>query len=204
MFARGVRTFCYPRGGRVPENQRLLLPQSQFSIIALRRAGYDCENIRMSTFNAKCPNCSSLCDVPSTYINQEVKCPSCAKTYVAEPCLDLPAPPIKAEEPKAPSTPQDASLPKGQYTAVWSKYTTGISKGEPLLHRILRYATLGALIVAIMNVWRSIELGTLSATGVIWNNLIAVILFWGSAQLVQFLHSIAWNTQEARRERIES
>ena len=161
----------------------------------------------MSTFNAKCPNCSSLCDVPSTYINKEVKCPSCAETYVAEPYLELPAPPIKAEGPKESNTPQDASLPEGQYTAIWSKYATGISKSEPLLHRILRYATLLALIMAIINVMGALTDDgiTLKSMGVyavlIWNNLVAVIVFWGSAQLVQFLHSIAWNTQEARRER---
>ena len=166
----------------------------------------------MSTFNAKCPNCSSLCDVPSVYINQKVKCPSCAETYVAEPCLEkgYSAPPIKAWDPKAPSTPQDASLPERQYTAIWSKYATGISKGEPLLHRILRYATLLALIMAIINVMGALTDDgiTLKSMGVyavlIWNNLIAVIVFWGSAQLVQFLHSIAWNTQEARRERSTS
>jgi len=31
-----------------------------------------------------------------------------------------------------------------------------------------------------------------------------VVMLWGSAQLIKLLHSIAWNTQEARRERIES
>ena len=32
----------------------------------------------------------------------------------------------------------------------------------------------------------------------------AAVMLWGSAQLIKLLHSIAWNTQEARRERIES
>ena len=80
----------------------------------------------MSTFNAKCPNCSSLCDVPSTYINKEVKCPSCAETYVAEPYLELPAPPIKAEGPKDSNTPQEASLPEGHAFRVYVKRSMAI------------------------------------------------------------------------------
>ena len=50
-----------------------------------------------------------------------------------------------------------------------------------------------------MNVWGGVFGSGLESTVLIWNNLIGIFLFWGSAQLVQFLHSIAWNTQEARR-----
>ncbi len=208
---RRVPPFCQPRGRQVPENQRLLPPQSQSPFIAFRWVGYDCENIRMSTFNAKCPNCSLRCDVPSTYINQEVKCPSCAETFVAEPCLpahhepclDLPAPPIKAPPPNAPSAP----LPEGHYIGIFGKYATGISKSEPLFHRFLRYAAMLAMVLWFQNVIALFgddsEIEGWDRIVLLWNGLISVMLLWGSAQLVQFFHSIAWNTQEARRARSE-
>ena len=162
----------------------------------------------MSAFSAQCPNCSSLCDVPSVYINQEVKCPSCAETYVAEPHLELPAPVVEQEPLQAPITKEEASLPEGHYIAVFGKYSIGVSKSEPLLHRLLRWATVLALVLWFQNVIELFgddsEIEGMDRWVLVWNGLISVMLFWGAAQLVQFFHSIAWNTQEARRKRSDS
>lgn len=171
----------------------------------------------MSTFSAKCPHCSSLCDIPSIYVAKEISCPTCKKTYIAEPYVDV-------QEPSKPQQVLNTNYSKGNQTLenftpavdtsteeetsadpLW-RYSIKISQEQPKIIYFLRLAVWLALL-SFINLNYTLyfsDAGALSANekfSLQWDAVLTFGLIYGSLQLVQFLHVIAWNTQEAREER---
>jgi hypothetical protein len=49
----------------------------------------------------RCENCRAALKLPEQYLGQEVRCPSCSRTFVAKESLESPPPPPPVREPEA-------------------------------------------------------------------------------------------------------
>ncbi len=80
-------------------------------------------------------------------------------------------------------------------------YSLVVTQAEPMLHSTFRF--LGWLALGLIPVMALVAMAedNNQYLGVIPNLCYTAVILWGSAQLIKLLHSIAWNTQEARRER---
>jgi len=161
----------------------------------------------MSTFSAKCPHCSSLCDVPSIYLGKEVTCPTCRKTYEAEPYIEIqePSEPIESQ-----SKPEEKPAKvKSDSTGLW-KYSIKVTEEQPVIVYFLRWAA----IVAFLSVWQLLyqdwftedldDMPRIAVRGLLEGRAITFGLIFGAIQLVKYLHAIAWNCQEARKAGIQA
>lgn len=176
----------------------------------------------MATFNAKCPYCSSAWEVPNAYVGKEVKCLTCEESFVAQPSLEreeLPAAAAAASEDPVPSeslSPRVTVESEEQATtstgyAILGRYSLNVSNAEPVLHWLFRIGATVFIFLTLFEVWQHYDPYSEFVIGrdaegrwYWWNKIITLLAITAAAQVVQYLHSIAWNTQEARRERIES
>ncbi len=156
----------------------------------------------MSTFSAQCPNCSSLCDVPSIYVGKEVTCPTCRKTYEAEPYIEIQEPSEPVESQSKPE--EKPAKVKEDSTGLW-KYSIRVAEEQPVIVFFLRWAALIALFSFFQLLYQDWftedleDMPRIAIRGLMEDRLITFGIIFGAIQLVKYLHAIAWNCQEVRK-----
>ena len=148
-------------------------------------------------FNVLCEFCGNSFQVPNQYVGKHVNCVHCKATVVATPIVETT--PLRTTK----STPKKSNKTLNKK---FFPYSLEIETKPPFLYKFFSWLSLCALIGYFIYfyewnfVYTSEQRNVLQLNGAsILDNLWYVIALFGTAQLIRFIHSIAWNLQEIRK-----
>ena len=163
----------------------------------------------MNELTTTCPHCNAAVQYPPAYAGRNLKCYACDSEFTA-PTAPLTSDELSSEWKRKAQENTRAKI-ESETTEIKDKkgasYSLRINEDEPIFHRFCRRGGWIAVGLGILSFFgylyysgSEMEAEASDALGLFTDLIWVVLVLFGSAQLIRFFHSIAFNTQEMRKE----